>query len=692
LHQHNWRYYVLDAPSISDAQYDALYQELLALEAQHSQWVTPESPSQRVGAEPLPGFVSLQHPKRLYSLDNVFTPEEVRSWLERALRALGEEGNASNPPEGLDFVTEMKIDGLAVSLVYEDGRLVRGATRGNGLVGEDITANLRTIRSLPLQVPVAPGSVEAPPLLEVRAEVFMPLAAFVRLNAQREQDGEPLFANPRNAGAGSMRQLDPRITASRQLSLYCYGGSLLRAGNVPVPATHWEMLNYLAALGFPVNPARQLCPSLEAALAAVAQWQQPEARQGLQCATDGAVIKINALDLQQRLGHTSKTPRWAVAYKYAPEVAETQVLAMEFSVGRTGAITPVAHLEPVQLAGTTVQRASLHNFEELARKDVRVGDTVEVHKAAEIIPEVLGVVLRLRPQQPEPPPVTPPTHCPACGHLLAPPEDEVAWRCPNTQQCPAQQQSRLAHWVSRAAMDIDGVGPALLEQLLAAGLVRSPADLYRLDVATLAKLPRMGQKSAENVVRSIAASKQRALPALLYALGIRHVGKETAQLLSAFAEARLARLQEASVEALANIPGVGPRIAESIRAFFDDPTQQALLEDLDKLGVLPPAPAPRADSTEVLTAAAPLEGKLMGKTVVLTGSLPTLSRSEAEALIRAHGGKVSSAVSKKTSFVLLGDNPGSKAATAQTLGVPLLLEADFMNLIGHPLFSSVDRL
>lgn len=665
LARHNYCYYVLDRPEIADADYDALYRELIALEAAYPHLITPDSPTQRVGATPAAGLLTIRHPQRLYSLDNVFSEGELRAWQDRLFR------QADMPEHALAFVAELKIDGLAVSLVYEDGCLVYGATRGDGLQGEDITAALKTIRSLPLRVPVNPdtsGQQAIPHRFEVRGEVFMPVAGFLRLNAEQREKGLKEFANPRNAAAGSVRQLDPRVAASRPLDAFFYGVTPLE-GDLPA-ATQWQRLAWLQAMGFKTSPACDQCASLEAALAFIQNWEHR--RGDLPFATDGVVIKVDDLRWQDALGYTAKSPRWAVAWKYAPEICHTRVEAIEWSLGRTGVITPVAVMTPVAISGSWVQRASLHNADELAAHDVRVGDTVRLHKAAEIIPEILGVMLEHRPDPP-PPPTEPPSQCPACHTPTVQLPGEVALRCPNRAGCPAQLASRLEHWASRAAMNIDGVGPALIEQLLAHEKIASPADLYRLTPEDLMTLDRMAEKSAQNVYQAIQASKTRPLASVLFGLGIRHVGKETAQAL-AKRFLSIEALAQAAPEVLAEVDGVGLLVAQSIAAFFADPANQALMADLRTLG-LPLADEPVHDH-------APHSQVLTGKTFVLTGTLPTLTRAEAEALIRAHGGKLSSSVSKKTDYVLVGESPGSKYEKALTLGVATLEEAGLRSLVG----------
>lgn len=663
LNHHNYLYYVLDQPEIDDATYDRLYRELVDLEQANPALITPDSPTQRVGDQPIKAFHTVEHPVRLYSLDNIFDENELIAWEKRVEKILGRDENS------IDYVAELKIDGLAVSLIYENGQLVRGATRGNGVMGEDITTNLRTIRSIPLKIPVT-GTTQPPARMEVRGEVFMPTEAFLKLNQERNLKGEPEFANPRNAGAGSVRQLDPRITASRQLDAFFYGATILENGQALRPKTHWETLGYLAELGFKTNPGKQHCQGLREIMDFVHAWDGK--RRELSFATDGVVIKVNSLAWQDELGYTAKSPRWAAAFKYIPEIQETRVLEIEFSVGRTGVITPVAIMEPVFISGSTVQRASLHNFEELAKKDVRPGDTVKIQKAAEIIPEVIEVVLEKRPEQAVEP-VQPPHCCPVCQSPVMQFPGEVALRCGNPAGCPAQVIRRLEHWVSKGALDIDGVGPSLLEQLVNKGLIDSPADLYRLSVEDFLTLERMAQKSAENAYNAIQKSKTQPLFRLINALGIRHVGQETALLLAQTFGSTQA-LSEAPLETLTHIPGIGAKVAESIVVFFADPGNQQLLADLGELG-LKLAEDPDAQPKE------PSELVFLDQTFVLTGTLPTLSRQEATELIRSHGGKVSGSVSKKTDYVLAGEEAGSKLAKAEQLGVKILHEPDFLALL-----------
>jgi DNA ligase (NAD+) len=697
LLHHSTLYYAADAPEIGDATYDALYREFIELETAHPETAAElKQQLQTSGAEtPWPttqvgipeaalfeqsdkALKKITHPKRMYSLDNVFNETELRAWMARVAKQVNAPAKSTLPDDGNEaeavatelitpsFVAELKIDGLAVSLIYKNGQFATGATRGNGLVGEDITPNLKTVADLPHTL----NTNNPPPRLETRGEVFMSVTSFQKLNQQRHADGEPEFANPRNAAAGSLRQLDVSITAARQLSAFIYSLDILEASNPEQkPASHQEALESLEAFGFPVNPNRTVCQTAEELLAFITHWDT--ARHGLPYATDGVVIKVNELALQEKLGHTSKSPKWAVAYKYAPDVCETTVLDIEFSVGRTGVITPVAIMTPVLLSGSMVQRATLHNFDELLKKDIRLGDTVRLHKAAEIIPEILGVVLEKRPT--DNPVIAPPQACPICNTGLIQRGEEVAWRCPNLTGCPAQVIGRLRHWVGKGALDIDGVGPALLEQLVDSGKVISAADLYTLTLDDFLSLERMAQKSAENAMQAIQESKNRPLYRLIHGLGIRHVGQETANLL-ADAFGHLDALREATLQALTTVPGIGEVVAESIVVFFADPENQQLLDDLKHHGL-------KLESDKPLSRQGGATGKLAGLTFVLTGTLPTLSRQEASERIREHGGKVSGSVGKKTDYLLAGEEAGSKLEKAQTLGVKIIDEAGLLALL-----------
>ncbi len=660
LQRASYAYYVQDSPIMEDAVYDQLYQELVALEQQHPEWVTPDSPTQRVGEQPVASFNAVAHRIPLYSLENAFDLTDLQNWDER-WRRLG-----ADLPSQVDYITELKIDGSALALTYEAGLLVRGATRGDGIRGEDITSNVRTIRTVPLRL-----NLEQPPAwLEVRGEAFLSLQVFEQINQGRAAAGDPLFANPRNAAAGTLRQLDARIVAQRQLDFFAYTlhSSGATADFTP-PHTQWDALALLQKIGFRVNPNRSRCASLDAVLAYYQDWDKR--RKALPYLTDGVVIKLDDLALQEQLGFTQKFPRWAIAWKYAPEEAATRVEQITISVGRTGALTPVAALKPVQLAGTTVARATLHNRDRLAELDIHVGDTVIVRKAGEIIPEVVRVLQELRPTSAQS--FQMPTHCPVCGEPVVQPESEAVTRCINLR-CPAILEGSLSHWVSRGAMDIDGLGEKLIHQLLQRGLVETVADLYILTVPQLADLERMGQRSAAKLERAIAASKSQPWSRVLYGLGIRHVGQVNAQTLAATFPTATA-LAQATLTEIAAVYGIGPEIAQSVADWFQRPEHQALLKQLAAAGL-------QLQSQHHSTPHTPTP--LRGKTFVLTGTLPTLSRTEAKALIEQVGSKVTGFVSQKTSYVVVGAEPGSKLAKAESLGIPILDEQGLRSLLANP--------
>jgi len=668
LQRASYAYYVLDTPFMEDSVYDQLYRELQDLEQQYPQLVTLDSPTQRVGERPAAKFVSVRHNIPLYSLENAFGNEELVKWQERWQRVAPEKGQ-------FDYVCELKIDGNALALTYENGILVRGATRGDGVEGEDITQNVKTIRSIPLRL-----QLDNPPsIVEVRGEAFLPLDSFEQINREREQAGEPLFANPRNAAAGTLRQLDSRIVARRRLDFFAYtlhlpgdggtGTETVSPTSAPVrlPQTQWECLELLQQMGFRVNPERALCPTLADVLAYCDRWST--ARTQLPYMTDGVVVKLNSLALQEQLGFTQKFPRWAVALKYPAEEAPTIVERIVVQVGRTGAVTPVAEMKPVQLAGTTVSRATLHNGDRISELDIRVGDTVIVRKAGEIIPEVVRVLYELRPAGTEP--YQMPTRCPECGQLLVKPQDEAVTRCINAS-CPAIVRGSLIHWASRNAMDINGLGEKLVLQFVDTGLVRSVADLYDLTETQLVELERMGKKSAEKLVAAIAASKQQPWARVLYGLGIRHVGSVNAQTLTErFTDVDL--LAKAEAEDIASVYGIGAEIAQSVYQWFRNPANQDLIQRLKAAGIQFQAyPATVEDSRPT---------PLAGQTFVITGTLPTLKREEAKALIQKAGGKVTESVSKKTNYVVVGTDAGSKLEKAQALGIPILSEADLLQLL-----------
>ncbi len=660
IEHHRFLYYVLDRPEITDADFDRLYHELEALEARYPNLVTPNSPTQKVGGAPSTEFKQVKHEIPMLSLANAMSEEDLDRWGDRISKGLG-----ATPEQAaqLQYVCELKIDGLSIALQYRDGHLVRGATRGSGDVGEDVTLNLKTIDALPQKL-TAPKGGTIPRLIEVRGEVYLPISNFKGLNEALVRDGQPPFANPRNAASGSLRQKDPKVTAKRKLSVWTYFLYVLDDA-YPQPTSHEASLELLEQLGLPVNNNRAVATGISGVKKFCGDWY--EKRHGLDYQTDGVVIKLNDRAFWDKLGTTAHSPRWAVAYKYPPDEEETLLEGVEFDVGRTGAVTPVALLKPVQLAGTTVKRASLHNFEQIRRLDVRVGDTVVVRKAGEIIPEVLSVVKDKRGTHSKP--IHEPTHCPVCDSGLERIGTEVALRCVNAA-CPAQTQRRLEHWVSRSAMDIEGLGEVLISQLLESGLVSTPADLYKLTIENLITLERMGEKSAKKIIANIQASKQRPLANLINALGIRHVGSQMAELLAQ----RYSSLQEISqAQDLDDVEGVGPAIAEAIKEYFAIDTNQKLIADLEAAGV-------QLKSTTQVTANK-LPQTLSGKTFVLTGTL-TMERADAEKLIKARGGKVSSSVSSKTDFVVVGANPGSKLAKAQELGITVIEEAGLKELLG----------
>lgn len=653
IRRHEDLYYRLGRPEISDREFDALMAELLELEAAHPEWVTPDSPSQRVGGGPVEGFPSVSHDPPMLSLENTYAPMELASWMERLERL--------RPGTNWEFLCELKIDGVSISLRYRDGVFVEGATRGNGTVGDDVTPNLRTIRMLPLRLT---GSF--PPELQVRGEAYLSRQAFLRLNREREAFGEPLFANPRNAAAGTVRMLDSREVARRRLSAFVYQVVTPVAGI----NTQAEALAALENWGFPVQPHWELCGNREAVFRYLERWR--EKRHALDWATDGVVVKVNDLAICQELGTTAKAPRWAVAYKYEPEQARTRVRRIVVQVGRSGVLTPVAELEPVHLAGTTVRRATLHNYEDLARKDVRVGDTVVVEKGGDVIPKVVAVDLEKRPQGAKP--FEMPDRCPVCGEAVVRRAGEVAWRCVNPQ-CPAVLTESIRHFVSRNAMDIEGLGEERIAQLLHHGLLRDVPDLYRLRREDLLRLEGWGERLADKVLASIEASKERELSRFLFALGIPMVGERTARLL-AERFGSFERMAQATQEELQEVPEVGPRVAAEIVRFFQDPRQKARLEELRRLGVCPRLAPGRALGVG--------ERPLSGYTFVLTGTLSRWQRQEATRQLEALGARVASSVSRKTHFVVAGESPGSKLDRARELGVPVLGEEEFAALLQDP--------
>lgn len=687
LARHSQAYYVLDAPTVTDAEYDALMEALRRLEAEHPELVAPDSPTQRVGGMAADGFAKVRHAVPMLSLDNAFAEEDVRAWLERMLRRLPEGTSEAD----LGFVVEPKIDGLAVALRYEDGLLTRGATRGDGTVGEDITANVRTIGSIPLRLaaegdgenatpggdsPAAPA-VRIPAVLDLRGEVYFPLDAFAALNERQLAAGLPAYINARNTAAGSLRQLDPAATAGRPLRFWAYG--------VPDPealgvATHWDMLEALRALGLPVSPDARRFETLEPAIAYARDWL---GRRGqLNYLADGMVFKVDSLHLQAELGAVSHHPRWAIAYKTAESEATTRLLAIAVTVGRTGRLVPHATLEPVFIGGVTVSQATLHNEDYVRERDVRVGDTVLIKRAGEVIPQVIRALPELRP--PDAAPWAMPTVCPACGETVVREEGAADTFCVNAA-CPRQLVRRVEHFVSRGAMDIDGLGKKLAAQLVEAGLVRDVADLFHLAAADFEGREGFAEKRTENLLAAIAEAKGRTLRRLLVALGIRHVGDSVAQALAA-RFGSLDALAAADADTLQTVEGVGPEIAASLTAWFALPHNAELVERLRAAGLRLADPdwiAPEADGS-LVEGGAPSRsaaGPLAGLTFVITGTLPTMSREEARAYIEAAGGKVTDAVSKKTNCLLAGEAAGSKLAKAQALGVRVLDEVELRGMV-----------
>lgn len=657
IERHNALYYAHDAPEITDAEYDALFRRLQELEAAHPELQSPDSPTRRVGTAPAERFKSVRHTIPMLSLANAMAEDEVREFEGRIRRIL-----ELKDEDNVTYVAEPKLDGLAIELVYEHGRLVVGSTRGDGTTGEDVTVNLKTIKTVPHQLKAR--SAKAPPIparLEVRGEIILQRAGFQKLNAERAERGESIFANPRNAAAGSLRQLDPAVTASRPLELFCHSAGAVSGATF---ATHTAFLATLEQWGLQTNPLNRLCPDLATALAQYATLVAQ--RDTLPYEIDGMVLKVDDLRLQEILGQVSRSPRWAIAYKFKAQQAETRVNDIIASVGRLGTLTPVAELEPVVVGGVTVRNASLHNMDEIERKDVRKGDTVIIERAGDVIPYVVRVVKEKRRGKPRK--FKMPTRCPVegCGGHVVREEDEAAYRCINAA-CPAQLKSRIRHFAARGAMDIDGLGEKLVDQLVVRGLVRDFADLYRVDAATIASLERMAEKSATNLSTAIAASKRPDLERFLYALGIRHVGEHLARVLAQHFR-DIHAILAADEATLLEVQGIGPEVAASVRAFAEDPKNRAVVAHLLQAGVAPQAPAPPS-------------GALAGKTFVLTGGLDSLTRGDAESRIVRAGGRVSGSVSKNTSYVVAGADPGSKLARAKKLDVPILDEAAFLALL-----------
>src|SRR3954452_16718599 len=679
IRHHEERYYIHNAPDISDEEFDRLVHELEHLEAEYPDLVTPDSPTQRVAGRPAEGFATVEHIAPMLSLDNAYNEDELRAFDERVRRGAG------GGDQPVAYVAELKIDGLSIALTYQDGRLVRGATRGDGVRGEDVTANVRTIRAIPLSLRGAP-----PGRLEIRGEVYLSRRSFQRMNEEREREGEPLFQNPRNAAAGTMRNLDPSLVARRRLGAFTYQLVLPSPDLQPVDAAlsdftakaaHAEVLEWMRDLGAPVEPHWARCDNIDAAVAFCQEWA--DGRRSLDFDTDGVVIKVDDLRLRDKLGTTAKFPRWATAFKFPAQQAHTRLLKIDVNVGRTGANTPYAVLEPVFVAGSTISMATLHNAEDIARKDFREGDTVIIEKAGDVIPRVVAPILNLRPADAQP--WVMPTTCAACGSELARDEEEAVWRCENTS-CPARRRRSLEHFASRSVMNIEGLGESLVDVLIDQGLVHDFADLYLLTAEQLESLvvtpreprseravPRRLGKVGRNVFEQLERSRTNDLSRLVYGLGIRHVGEKAASTISRYMRTMPAIL-DAPVEALQTIPEIGPVVDASIRAFAEEPHNRALVAKLEAAGVN------MASQQPVLDAATP--GPLAGKTFVVTGTLESMTREEATKAIEERGGKVAGSVSKKTSYLVAGAEAGSKLEKAQQLGTTILTEAEFREIIG----------
>ncbi|UOD49826.1 NAD-dependent DNA ligase LigA [Orrella daihaiensis] len=659
LEKHNYAYYVLDAPTVSDAEFDRLMRELQAIEAQYPELQTPDSPTQRVGGRALDAFNSVRHAVPMLSLGNAFDDEEVTAFDQRVSQTLRQAGQM--PDSGsVEYFCELKLDGLALSLRYENGLLTQAATRGDGQTGEDVTANVRTIRSIPLKLKAL-----APSVIEVRGEVFMDHEDFKRLNERQAARGDKVFVNPRNAAAGSLRQLDPKVTATRPLRFFAYGWGEV---SEPLRSTHSEMLDWIAELGLPVNRVEHAC--VQGSQGLLDFYRRVGAkRAALDYDIDGVVYKVNSLVAQKTLGFVAKAPRFALAHKFAAEEAQTKLVGIDLQVGRTGAITPVARLAPVFVGGVTVTNATLHNEDEIRRKDVRIGDTVIVRRAGDVIPEVVGPVLDKRPDNAVLFQMV--SQCPVCGSAIERPEGEAVARCTGGLFCGAQRKQSLIHAASRKALDIEGLGDKLVEQLVDRGRVHSLADIFALSEQELAGYERMGQKSAQNLVQAIDVARKPPLERFIYALGIRHVGETTARDLARHFMS-IEALMAANEESLLSVPDVGPVVAASVAHFFAETHNREVIADLLKAGVQPQAP-------EVVTGA---NADVAGQTFVLTGTLPTWTREEASAAIMAAGGKVSGSVSKKTSYVVAGEEAGSKLSKAESLGVPVIDEDGLKALLG----------
>lgn len=654
LNYHNYRYYVLDSPVVSDSDYDALMRELKQIEGQNPELITLDSPTQRVGAPPLAEFGVVEHPQPMLSLGNAFSTDELKAWHKRISGLLR--------GQVFDMVCELKIDGLAVALTYVDGKLTVGATRGDGFKGEDITQNLKTVRSIPLSLPKG-----CPPRFEVRGEVFLPKKGFRKLNEEREKQGLPLFANPRNAAAGSVRQLDSHITAQRPLDIFIYALGWAEGWNPP--PTHWETMNYLKSIGFKINPRNIRVLTLEE----VENYHRSieTKREDLNYEADGVVVKVNSIALQEELGNVGHEPRWALAYKFAPIQATTLLESIEISVGRTGSLVPFAVLKPVTIGGVTISRATLHNGEDILRKDIREGDIVFVERAGDVIPQVVGPADRDKAGREEPFDIMKKIkgRCPVCGSEVYKEEGIVMYRCPNSS-CPAQVQQRVEHFASRGAMDIEGAGEKMSAALIQKGLIHDAAGLYYLDKEKLLSMERIAEKSASNLLDAIKESKNRPLSRLIYALGIFHVGEEFAGLLAHHFKS-LDRLSEASEEELISIPSIGPKIARSVVSFFGDEKNRAIIQKLKSAGVR------MEDTGETIV---PLS--LSGKEFVITGKLAVMTRQKAEERIKELGGQAGSSVTRKTTYLVAGEGPGSKLDRAMSLGIQILTEEEFLKILG----------
>ncbi|MEM7555928.1 MAG: NAD-dependent DNA ligase LigA [Cyanobacteria bacterium P01_A01_bin.84] len=667
LQKAGYAYYVLDNPMMEDAVYDQLYRELQDIESEYPELLVPESPTQRVGDKPSSHFNSVRHNIPLYSLENAFNIDELKAWEGRWNRHI--DGGAE-----AEYVSELKIDGSAIALTYENGILVRGTTRGDGVTGEDITQNVKTIRSIPLKLELdnslSPSSYSTsfPERIEVRGEAFLPLDVFTQINQQRKKDGETEFANPRNAAAGTLRQLDSRIVDKRKLDFFAYTLHIPGVDDASITNTQWEALELLHKMGFKVNPNRQLSKSIQEVADYYQYWDTE--RLNLSYMTDGVVVKINSFKLQEQLGFTQKFPRWAIALKYAAEEAPTRVENIAINVGRTGALTPLAEMLPVQLAGTTVSRATLHNADRVAQLDIRIGDTVVIRKAGEIIPEVLRVLPELRPSNTQP--FIMPSDCPVCGQPVVRAKDEVITRCVNTS-CPAILKGSIEHWVSRSALDIRGMGEKLVHQLVDRELVNSVADIYNLNVEKLASLERMGEKSAQKLIEAIAQSKQRPWSRVLYGLGIRHVGRVNAETITQKFTS-VEQLMQAKVSDIEAIYGIGIEIAESVFQWFRISANQTLIQSLQEAELQLVGTAKNQEPENI-------NPVFSGKTFVITGTLPNLKREEAKTMIQQAGGKITSSISSKTDYLLVGEDAGSKLTKAESLGIEKLSEEKFLELL-----------